>query len=186
MAEGKPERLAIVNVEHLRAGDELFKATGESILKVVRAGKAKFLRLPIKSTGVADVIEAYKDKEPRPPGKKELVEPASDLGRRLKLVQKQWVTIPDLTDPDYVKALERHQTDMAFAIILVGLDVPILDERGEPVTVKEEAVRILRGMHLSTEHFQQLVDDIRDLTRMTEEDKVAFFGGNSVPTANGG
>jgi hypothetical protein len=173
------ERLAIVNLTSLRAGSDVFKSSGYCYLKVTRGGIPHVLNLPIKSSGVAEVIEGYKDKEPKPPSHQVLVEPNTPVGRQLKLGTKQWVEMPNLNDPEYIKLFDRYQTDMAFAIILVGLDLPIEDERGTPLVDRDEKITALRGLGFSTEHFEAMVRSIRELTQLTEEDKISFFGRNS-------
>jgi hypothetical protein len=180
--EGRESKAAsheVVRLTTLSANTDVFKAQGYSVVKAAqRVGSKKVIRLlqlPIKSSGVAEVIEQYKAHEPKPPSHNVLVEPGDPVGRQLKLSAKKWVEMPNFNDEKYQKDLERYQTDMAFSIILQGLDIPLCDAEGKELTDRDAKITMLRGLGLSSEQFEQIVADIRGLTQMSEEDKVAFF-----------
>ena len=166
----------------LRVGADTFKSTGYSYVKVTRDGVPSALKLPIKSSGVSEVIERVRESEPRPPSKKFLAAHDSPEGRVLKLRsgERRWVEAFDFADKDYQKAQERYQERLAMEVLNSGLTIPIKDAAGATVEDVEKKVSALRDLGLSLPQFQQIVDDIQRLTTLDDKDREDFFGANSA------
>ncbi|RLC65535.1 MAG: hypothetical protein DRI01_00550 [Chloroflexi bacterium] len=162
-------------VTEIRIGDDLFKSNGFSYVKVTKNGVVQTLKIPIKSSGITELIEEFKAKEPRPPVTRELVKADSDLGRAMGLTKNTWVKMPDLSDPDYIKRKEKYESDLGIAIVLKGLDLKLLDENGNEITDRQKKIDALKAAGLSGEQFTQIVSDIRELTSWKEEEKENFF-----------
>lgn len=180
MSESRIERITV-----LQAGSDLFRSTGYSRLKITKGGVVKVVELPIKSSGVTEVIERARANEPKPPAKPMAVGWDSPEGRAAKVARGQSKTVmaPDLTDAGYVAARERYEEELALDIIDQGLDVPITKAGGEPTTTRDEKIAVLRSLGMSLPQFSQLVDDIQALTTLTEQDREAFFGAPSIAGA---
>lgn len=164
-----------MKVTKLKEGEAIFESNGISKVKVTRDGKVKTLAFPIRSTGVAELIDKFTERAPRPPIKNELVQADSWMGRQMKLGKKQWVKVMDATDPDYVAAKEKHDQDLGMAIMLQGLDVELTDKDDKLVTDSGQQVKILKNLGMTTAQFMQIVRDIQDLTEWTEEQETDFF-----------
>ena len=162
-------------ITKIRAGEDLFTSTGVSRIKVTKEGRVECLEIPITSTGISELIDAFRRDAPKPPVKNVKVTPDSELGRQMRISRNEWVKMPDLADPEYIKAKEKHDSDLGLAIVLKGLAVEIEDENGNLVTDDREKIRILKERGLTGEQFSQLVDDITNLTKWTEEEEARFF-----------
>ena len=164
-----------IKITRLKEGEAIFESNGISNVKITKDGKVKTLVFSIRSTGVAELIDKYAERAPRPPVKNELVQADSWMGRQMKLGKKQWVKILDTTDPDYVAAKEKHDQDLGMAIMLQGLDVELMDKNDKPVTDGEQQVKILKSLGMTTAQFMQIVRDIQDLTEWAERQETSFF-----------
>ena len=162
-------------ITRFQKGQNIFTSNGISRIKVTKDGVIKCLEVPIASTGISDLIDAFRKDAPRPPAKNMKVTPNSDLGKQMKISRNEWVKMPDFTDPDFVEAKTKHDSDLGLAIALKGLAVEIADEQGNLVEDDAQKIEILRGMGLSGEQFSQMVEDITSLTKWTEEDETHFF-----------
>jgi len=162
-------------ITELVAGKNVFTSSGVSSVKVTRGGEAIRLDIPIQSTGITELIDTFKESTPTPPRKQQLIEPDSDIGKGIGLTKKNGVWIHDLTDPDYIKAKEDHDSDLGIAVMLKGLAVEIKNAEGELVDSQEEKIKILKGMGMSGDQFQQIINDIQSLTRWSEEEKAYFL-----------
>jgi len=163
----------------LKEGSDIFQSHGYSYVKITRDGKSKALKVPIKSSGVTELIEEWKKNEPKPPVHDVLVQKDSEIGKQMKLTDKKWVRMPNLSDPQYQEALEKYQANLGMAIVLKGLALQMLDKDGKEVTDPDKKISILRGMGLSGPQFTQVVEDIRAMTEWSEEELVNFFGMSS-------
>ena len=164
-----------VDVSELVDGDDVFLSTGKSKVKVTKDGKVRALVFKIKSSGVADLVDKFNKKAPKAPVHKEIVEPNSEIGKQLGLRQKKWVRMPDLADPDYIEALNKHNQDLGMAILLQGLDVVFKDKHGNVVTDSDEKIKIMKEQNMTGHQFTQIINDIQDLTRWNEEATEDFF-----------
>jgi len=182
------ETLKVTGIEveeltSLKEGSEIFQSHGYSYVKITRDGKSKALKVPIKSSGVTELIEEWKKNEPKPPISDVLIQKDSEIGKQMKLTDKKWVRMPNLADPAYMEALDKYQANLGIAIVLKGLALQMNDKDGKEVTDPDRKIAILRGMGLSGPQFTQIVEDIRAMTEWSEEELVNFFG-MSLPEEN--
>ena len=161
-------------ITEIKLGEDLFRSNGYSIVKVTKNGKITPLKIPVKSSGITELIEEFKAQEPRPPIAKELVKADSELGKSMGLNKNTWVRMPDLSDPDYVKKRDKYESDLGIAIVLKGLDVNLTKD-GVEITDKQEKINALKKEGMSGEQFTQIVKDIRELTAWSQDEKENFF-----------
>jgi len=168
-------------ISSLRRGQKVFQSTGLSELKVTTYNQESnqieivCLEIPIKSTGISELIDAFNEKAPKPPAINKLVEADSEIGKELGLTKKNAIKIFDLTDPTYLKQKEAHDSKLGIAIVMKGMDLQIEDEQGEVITDDEEKIKVMKEMGLSGEHFTQLVNDISSLTKWNQDEKENFL-----------
>lgn len=177
---GGSSGLETIQITELREGEDTFLSFGYSNVKVTKSGKIINVKLPIRSSGITELIEDFKEREPKPPSKDVLVTPDSEQGRQLKLSEKRWIKMPDLSDPDYVKAYSKYESDLGIAILLKGLAITLKDREGNEVSDSNKKIEILKGMGMSGPQFTQVVQDIRSMTEWNEEELRSFFGGSSA------
>lgn len=163
-------------ITKLQRGTSLFSSTGISRVKVTTDGATECLEIPIKSTGVSELIDAFQRKAPTPPTVDIKATPDSDIGKSLGISRNEWVRIFDVTDKEYVEAKAKHESNLGLKILLKGIAVPIEDADGNVITDEDTAVAILKEMGLSSEQFSQIVADITSLTKWTEGEQTNFFG----------
>lgn len=156
-------------ITELVEGANLFESRGYSIVKVTRAGEEKRLRLPIKSTGVADYMEKLRGKAPRPPVTFQIVKKDSPEGRELGLTHDRKVQVFDTTDERYIDAIEKHNQEFNWAIVIFALDLPWKKADGTEVQELEDKKRILKSNGITWTHINQIFADVQTLTRMEEE-----------------
>lgn len=168
---------------HLRKGVHNFQATGYSCLKVTHKAqgdkKTVAYKIPIKSQGITELLEQLRDREPRPPSTKVLITPRDDVGQQLRISRNQWVIMPDFTDPKYIEEVKKSETEAVYMIVAVGLDLDLQNERGDVVHDPQEKVNILKDMGFSMQHFQQLAEDVKQLTEWAEGEQEGFFDTSS-------
>jgi len=169
------EEIKTQKITEFMSGQNVFASHGVSKVKVTKEGKIICLEIPIKSTGISELIDTYKEKAPIPPIKNELVTPDSAIGKEMKLVEKKWMKIPDLNCPEYLRAKEEHDSNLGIAILMKGIAVPIKNEKGEEVTDSQEKIKILKSMEMSGDHFGQIITDITSLTKWSEQERESFL-----------
>ena len=169
-------QIKTVKITELKKGESVFKSTGVSKIKVTQNGEVTCLEIPIHSTGISELIDTFQDRAPRPPTKNVLVKPDDEIGREMKLAKNQWMKLPDLTDPEYLTAMDEHNSNLGTAIVMRGIAVDIKDDEGNILTNNQEKIKIMKEMGMSGEQFSQIVEDITSLTRWSEEEKEAFLG----------
>lgn len=173
----------VEEITTLQEGSDVFQSYGYSYLKITRNGKIKALKIPIKSSGVTELIEEWKKNEPKPPIQDVLVKKDSEEGKQMKLTENRWVKMPNLGDAKYVEALDVYQSNLGIAIVQKGLALKMKDKEGVEITNSDKKVDMLKGMGMSGPQFTQMVDDIRAMTEWTEEELVSFFGMNLPETS---
>jgi len=176
--KGKAKGIQTIEVTELQEGSDMFISQGYSNVKVTQNGQVRNVKLPIKSSGVTELIEEFKEKEPKPPTVDKIVKAGSDEAKALKLSKDTQVRMPDLSDEKYVKALNKYESDLGIAILQKGLAVKLLDREGNEITNPDKKISMLKGMGMSGPQFTQVVQDIRNMTEWTEEEYVSFFGQN--------
>lgn len=180
-------------ITELRKGQNVFQSKGISEIKVTQlepivktdeeTGESYdgfeetlvCLEIPIKSTGVSELIDTFNEKAPVAPTINVLIEPDSDIGKELGLTKKNAVRMFNLTDETYLKAKEEHNSKLGIAIVMKGLDIRLTDENGEEIKSTDEKIQMLKEMGLSGEQFSKLVTDITSLTKWSVKEKERFF-----------
>lgn len=169
-----------ITLNSLRAGEQPFSAWSYANLKVVRAGKQKTIKVPIKSIGIIDIIERLARSAPTPPRKTTVLRKDSPEGRSLGLKHDRMVEIEDQLDEKYRKENRDFEINSAYKIVLHGLAMDILSDAGVHVVrandehsateVLDEtmAIDILKKSGLTHDHIQQLAKDIKNLTYQEE------------------
>jgi hypothetical protein len=175
------EKDPVIGIQHielteLKDGEEIFGSRGYSNVKVTRDGKIFCTKIPIKSTGVTELIEEFRKKEPKPPAVPVLVNKDSDEGKQMKLTENRWVKMPDLTDAKYLEKKEQYEGDLGIAILAKGIDLPFKGADGNEITDQGQRVQMLKKFGMSSDQFAQIVEDIRSLTMWSEQELMDFFG----------
>ena len=158
-----------------KEGDNLFISEGTSYIKITKDDEITCLEIPIKSSGITELIDNINKDAPKPPLANVLVEPNSEMGKQLNFTKKNWVKIPNLGDEGYIKAKEEHDNKLGMAVILKGMNVDFQDKDGNPVEDGEKKIQILKEQGMSSDQFVQLVDDIMNLTKWSDEEKRSFL-----------
>ncbi|MBU2395760.1 MAG: hypothetical protein KKH70_20690 [Gammaproteobacteria bacterium] len=175
MEEKKEGKIEVVRVTEFRDGESIFESRGFSRVKVTKDGKARALEIPIKSTGISELVESFVRNAPKPPEKKFLAKPDDEVGKELGLTANKWVFLPDMNDEDYKKRVQDHDQRMGNAILLKGIDVVIKDKDGGIVEDEDKKIEVFKHMGMSTDHFQQVINDIQALTRWSEKETESFL-----------
>lgn len=170
------EKIEKIDITEFVEGDSIFSSSGISKVKVTKNGVSKILKIPIQSTGVSELIDTFREKEPKPPKVQSFVTPESDVGKALGITKKNAVWHFDLTDEKYLKAKEEHDSNLGMAILMKGLAVEIKDKDKNVVIEFNKKIQILKSMGMSGDQFSQMVRDIQDLTRWTEVERENFLG----------
>jgi hypothetical protein len=179
--KNKKETMEVTGVDieeltELQEGTDAFQSYGYSYVKITRNGEIKALKIPIRSSGVTELIEEWKKNEPKPPITDQLVTPDSEIGKQMKLAQKRWIKMPNLADEKYVEELDAYQSNLGMAIVQKGLALKMKDKEGNEITDGNKKTEVLKRMGLSGSQFSQMVNDIRTMTEWSEEELVNFFG----------
>jgi hypothetical protein len=169
------EQLKVTRLTSLKEDEAVFESKGISRVKVTRAGIVEVIEVPVRSTGVSELVDAFSRNAPKPPLVNELVEPDSEIGRAQGLTKKKWIKIPNIADEDYLRKKEKHDSDLGIAVMCQGLDLEITDREGHVATTDDEKVRILKQTGMTAEQFVQIIKDIRELTEWSEEQQTDFF-----------
>ena len=165
----KKESIPTIALEELREGNSMFESTGTSHIKVTHGGEVKRLAIPIKSSGVSELVDEFNRQAPQAPKIYKVVHPNDEAYSELRLTKKQHVQTFDLTDSDYLSALEKHNTNLGLKIVLKGLNMPIKDKEGKAIEGEDRKIDVLRSMGISGEQFSKLVEDISSLTKWQED-----------------
>ncbi len=153
-------------ISELVEGENLFDSRGYSIVKVTKAGVAQELKLPIKSTGVAEFQEQLSGKAPRPPVKRELIKKNSPEGQMLGLTHDALRTVFDTTDEKYIDLLDRHNREFTWEVVVFALDVSWKKKDGSEVSTYEEKKKILQQNGITGNHTNQIFRDVQALTQL--------------------
>lgn len=179
-ADGKKE-IRIETLTRLKGGETPFLAWGYSDLKVQLGEETVIKRVPIKSTGLAEIMEQMAADAPVPPVKKMLIKPDSPEGREARLTHATMMQVFDSTDKEYIERNRKHNVKTTFRIILNGLNMDIDSEdgavlvksngigRATEVVDEDAAITVLKSQGFSTNHFDKLYTDITNLTQMEKE-----------------
>jgi len=156
-------------VEAIQAGEALFDSRGVCRVKITRQDAPAILEVPIRSTGIWELMERLSRQAPRPPVRAEWMTADSNLGRQLGLSRDGPVLLFDTADPDYLTRLAAHHREVLWQVLLAGIDLPLLDAAGQAVSDPAEQRRILEEAGLSEHQAEKIFKDIQVLTRLEEE-----------------
>lgn len=176
--EKDEEKIKKEEITEFVRGKKIFASTGVSKVKVTIKGEVICRSIPIQSTGISELVDSLEEEAPVPPAKKYLADPEDpndEIAADLKIGRKKWIKIPDLTDPEYMKAKEKHSQRVGIAVMFKGLAVEVKEANGAIVTDNEIKMEIFKEMGLSSEQFSQIINDIRNLTQWTEEERESFL-----------
>lgn len=174
--ESKKGEASRQRITKLQQGQNLFTSNGISRVKTTINDEVQCIEIPIKSTGVSELIDSFQKQAPLPPTVDVKATPDSDIGKSLGLTRNEWVRIFDTTDRQYLERKAKHDSDLGLKIMMMGLDVPIVNAAGVVVTNEDEKLVVLKSMGLSGEQFSQIVGDITSLTKWAEGEQTRFFG----------
>jgi len=174
--EEEQKKIEVINITEFNEDDEpIFSSDGISQVKVTKGGIVKIVNVPIQSTGVSELVDTFRGKAPIPPKKQTWVDPESEIGKELGITKKNAVFTFDYTDQAYLKAKEKHESDLGMEILLKGLAIKITDKNGV-VEDKDKQIEILKKRGLSGDQFSQIIQDIQALTAWTQEERERFLG----------
>lgn len=165
-------------ISELIGGGALFDSRGYTLLKVTKDGIEKKLRLPIKSTGVAEFQEELSGKAPKPPRTFERIKKDSPEGRKMGLKHDQMMTVFDTADESYIDALEKHNQEFLWQIAIFALDIKWTSTGGGEAKTFEEKKEVLRTNGITGHHIDRIYEDVILLTQF-EEDRQDFLSKNS-------
>lgn len=147
----------------------IFGSNGFSTIKITKDGKENMLDLPIKSTGVAQFQEKLQGTAPRPPIKREVIKKSSPEGKELGLTHDRIMQVFDTTDEVYIDALDKHNQNFIWKIVIFALDLKWTLKDGSEAKTFEEKKRILQSSNITGHHTDQIFKDVQSLTRFEEE-----------------
>ncbi len=174
------KKVKTITLDVLVEGDSQFTSKGYSNVKRTLNGEVANIRIPIKSTGVTELIEQFKRNEPKPPGVSTLVKKDSEMGKQQKFTEDKWIKLPDFTDERYLKEKEDYEAKLGVQVLTKGVDAPFKNKKGVLITDGDQKVQILEDMGLSSEQFTQITNDIRMLTMWSDTELQEHFGLSSV------
>jgi hypothetical protein len=166
-AQGK--KMQIETVSALMEGGNLFESSGYAYVKVTKAGAAKALKLPVKSTGVDEFMDKLAELAPQPPVITKTVPRDSAEGQALGLATDGPVQMFDLTDAAYMEKLKAHNQDFIWRVVIFALDMEFKTKDGQVVDDFETKKAILKSNGITWAHANQVYADVEKLTRFAEE-----------------
>jgi len=168
----------VETISELVADGLLFDSKGFTVIKVTKDGDEKKLRLPIKSTGVAEFQEELSGKAPKPPRTFERIKKGSEQGREMGLKHSQMMVVFDNTDNDYIDALEKHNQEFLWQIAVFALDINWKKKDGLLAESFEDKRDILKSNNITGHQINKIYKDVSLLTQF-EEDRQDFLSENS-------
>jgi len=172
-------------ISELIEGENLFDSRGYSVVKITKIEKqdtgkdlavVHAIKLPIKSTGVAEYQEQLKSKTPVPPITKEFVKKNSPEGKELGLPHDRMVQVFDLTDIKYVDDLEKFNQELNWRVAIYALDMVLKKADGSIAETYEEKKQVLKTSGITLFHINKILRDVNDLT-LWAEDRQDFLSG---------
>jgi hypothetical protein len=158
-------------ISELIEGQNLFESSGFSLIKITKNGKEELIELPIKSTGVAEYQEKLRGNAPKPPVRKELIKKNSKEGKELGLSNNRMMQVFDTTDEAYINALEKHEQNFIWQVIIFALDIIWKKKDGSIVNTFDEKRAILKSTGITSAHSEQIFKDVQGLTQIAEDEE---------------
>lgn len=169
MNDEETKDFEIKTISELVEGHNIFGSDGYSIVKVTRGGEEKSVRLPIKSTGVAEFMSELEGRAPRPPMTRDVIKKGSPEGRELGLPHDKICLVFDTTDEKYIDALNKHNQDYTWQVAIFALDLPWKLASGAEAETFEEKKRILQSNGITWHHINRIFKDVQELTQFAED-----------------
>ena len=177
MSKEKERDIKPRRISELIEDDKLFDCSGYSLIKVTKNGEEQLLELPIKSTGVDELQEQLSGKAPRPPVKKVMIKKGSPEAKEIGLTHDKFEQIFDNTDQDYIDALDQHNKNFLWQVVIFALDMILKKKDGSEAKTFEEKKAILKSSGITLNHVNQIFKDVESLTKL-QEGREDFLSGN--------
>lgn len=165
-------------ISELVEGANLFDSNGYSMVMITKDGVQEPQELPIRSTGVSEFMNELSEKAPRPPTRRVVIKQNSAQGRELGLARDRVEQVFDTTDEDYISALDKHNQEFNWRVVIFALNVPSWKMKdGSPAETFEDKKKILKTNNITWDHILKVFKDVKALTAM-EEDREDFLPEN--------
>ena len=150
-------------------------------LKMTHGTTVEHVRLPIKSLGLSDVMEAVELDRPMPSSFRKNYSKNTDVARAFTNGKHDVIVHEvDEGDPSYIQQVRRYNTRVAQMWVVYGLAADLyLDgelvlkgkdtTRPNEVVDMEKAMKAIRRLGISQSHYSDIMEDIRLLTADVEE-----------------
>jgi hypothetical protein len=171
----------VVTLTRIKAGEQPFASWGYTELRVVKNGKPQILRVPIKTIGMAELMEKIARKAPNPPRRLECVSKDSPHGQALGLKRDRVIEIEDHADQAYQERNREYELRSTYTVVLHALAIDVVTEDGRVLVkandehsrteVKDEdaAIQVLKDSGLTDTHLFQIAGDVRAMSRREQE-----------------
>jgi len=160
-------------------GKTSFLSRGFSVIKLTDDGEEKLLKLPIKSIGIVALQEELRKDEPRPPEKTIVIKVDSPQGKALSLDRDTPVISLDMSDREYLQALEQYRRDLMWRTAVMALDIIFRDTDGKEITDPARIKEALQASGITGHHLDQIIIDVNGLTARREA-RADFLSGNAL------
>jgi hypothetical protein len=161
--------MEIERISELVEGAALFDSRGYSTLKVTKDGQSKLIKIPIKSTGVAEFQEKLSSQAPKPPVIAKFYRKGSPEAKALGSNQDVKAIEFDFTDPEYIEANDKHTAEWPWRVCIFAIDLPWKKSDGTVAETYEEKKRILQSNGITGHHIDKLLTDVTNLTKIAED-----------------
>jgi hypothetical protein len=165
--EGKIVEIRVIS--ELIEGENLFDSHGYSVIKITKDGEPEKVKIPIKSTGVAEYQRKLEGKAPRPPVTKELIKKGSKEGKALGLPHDKIALVFDTTDEKYVDAVENHNLELGWKVAIFALDMTLKKKGGTVAESYEDKKAVLQSSGITFHHINRILKDVNALTQFAED-----------------
>ena len=177
--EAREKKEAAKVIEDIGEDFSLFSWGYSDELKTTRAGKVEYKRLKLKSVGVQEIMESYQKSMPSPPSVKRTIKKNSPEAKELGYQHDIIITQVDESDAEYRRMKSEHDNAAGQEILLRGLmydlkfNGQVVLKGADPtqpteILDKVGAMKALKRMGLTAEHFSSIVKSIRELTADSE------------------
>ncbi len=164
-------------VTSLGAGEDFISTGFTRDLKVTRKGKEERFRLQITTKGLRDLFDEWAQNAPRPKTKTRLSEKEESV--RAGIPRGSVIYYEDRNDPKHMAELDAHIRERQYAMLGTSVDLELKNAEGKIVTDPVERGKELFD-RLGSTHFTQILDDITDLDRITQEQEDFLSGETSA------
>lgn len=174
------EAARLITLDELEENFSLFSWGYSDPLKVTKNGKTEYIRVRIKSVGIAELMESYQAKMPSPPAMQKLMKKDSPEAKELGYKHDIMLMVVNQADPKYLEDQRKHDNEAGQEIVLRGWGHDLkwngaLVLKGSDMSSPNEvidrdgALKAFKRLGLTAEHFSILVRNIRELTAEAEK-----------------